>query len=214
MKKVTISVIRGTLRYRAVSIEEDGYYIVDLDSSLLTVLFPFLSPFMMKKYFAISEQQFHTISSAPPSQKYSFGTLLSFGIFGSIISRLLPNNFLVISDTILKIVFLLLTLAIVIAIRLRLSSTPDFLVDVLDTSKSRRLKLRYTDMKLLAIYFIVILCTTGVLLLMNSIFAEQATTLIDYLLWGSLTFGYLFSSLLFNNHGNYMLKSDIKEIMK
>lgn len=49
MKKVSISAIANTLRHRAVVIDNNETYIVDLDSSIVTIALPFLSPFFKKK---------------------------------------------------------------------------------------------------------------------------------------------------------------------
>lgn len=204
MKKVSISAIANTLRYRAVVIDNNETYIVDLDSSIVTIALPFLSPFFKKKYYPISEEEFNNIKTLLPKAKYRASSLIGISFLGVVLARNMPVGIATIQSPILKLLLLLLVVGLPIMIRIKIHKTPKFISQYLEI-EPQKMKVRYTDLKLLTIYLIMLVSMVGMFILSKQIVNNTNSTLIEYLMLGFSFCGYLLTSLLFNNVGHYTL---------
>lgn len=202
MKKVKISIVKGTMRYRVATIEDIGHFILDLDSSLVSLVFPFLSPFISKKYYPISEEVYRKLDVVDKIDQFS---VIGLGFYGGILAILFPFESLAVSNPIIKILILILIGLLVIFTRIKIRKIPDSIVNQIK-GDYKLYKVRCTSKKILLIYLLISLLFVGTVITLRNVLVSTSVTIIDFLLFGLCLLGIVFSNLSFVNRGNFKIK--------
>ncbi len=207
MSVVKVENIKGSLRYKLVTDDQYNFYLMDIQGSIFFLVLPFLKLLLPSKFYKIDSTTYNQLINNDYSQQgISMSGLVSISIFTNLILRFIPISSWKADNVVLSYIILSLILAIVSYFRWRSTRTPSLIKEIIMRNQPIKIRLYYTDLKVIFINFIIITCIFLMYYTLKQILFEGEQYI---LLYGLLFFGYLgyaYSSLMFYSVGRYTMK--------
>ncbi|MDG3132529.1 DUF443 family protein [Streptococcus suis] len=209
MSVVTVENVRGSLRYKLITVDKSNFYLMDTQSSIFFLILPFLKLFFRNKFYKIDSTTYHHLINADYSAKgVGVNGLASISIVSVLISRFIPISSWKLDNVVLSYIILSLIFVAVSYFRWKSARTPSLIKEIIMRNQAIKIKMYYTDLTVIFINFIIIICISLMYYTLKKIvfFGEQYIIFYGLLFFGYL--GYTYSSLMFYSVGKYNIKDN------
>ncbi|MDG3132770.1 DUF443 family protein [Streptococcus suis] len=209
MLRAKVENIIGSLRYKVVTVSDDEFYLMDIQPSIILIIFPFLHPLFYKRCYKIDVTSYNKLkmdAAVSPISGLRIGELVGLSLIASMIFRIFPIIYLGVDELLINYIILCFIICLGAYFRWKYSKTSIDVKNIINHQPVEYFKLYYNDIRIFIIYLLIFIFSSFIYMILKEIFISPDRSIVLYFILFFLYFGYLFTSLMFYSVGNYTIK--------